>query len=197
MSRTLPGHTRARQLLYRNYAFTPYKPNLRISPVPARLTASPMQERQLRNAGYLPVGVEAFEREGANYPAPLPQVVQQETNLDDLLADLLAGGQVVLAQNVMAKSTAADRFRFFVQTANPDTFDLLNVGLLIDGQAFIKQQAFTAAFPDGMELFFRRMQSDSTVQVVARLRPGAIPVPPLGTVQAHLFIDAYQGKFIG
>lgn len=181
----------------RNYAFAPYNPLMRIAPVPARLTTSIAREKQLRNMGVLPVSIQAFEREGTNYPSSLPQIVQREVNLDDELANLAAGGQVTLAELILAKSTAADKFRFFVETSMDETFDLLNIAMLVNGQPFIQQQFFTRAFVDGMEQFFRKMDSESTISIVATLRPGAIPVPPVGTVFTQLFIDAYQGKFLG
>jgi len=179
----------------RNRAFTPFNPSRAPGGVPARITTDPATERELQRRGVLPEDLAARERHGADYPESTPQIVQQQTSLDDNLATLIAGGLIQVAAFRMFKNTVGDRLRFWMQTENPDTFDLLRFQMRINGQPFIQQQFFTQPFIQNMQGFFRRIRSQASVELIAGLRPGAIPIAPIGTMVAQIFVDGYQGKF--
>lgn len=192
----MPAYSRTRFLFARNKAFTPYRPERFISPVPVRATASPSEIEALERAGVQPLPIEAFEREGAAYPETLPQFTQTSVSIDDNVGILNIGGRIPVAQVVLAKSTAADKFELLIQTSIPTTFDLLRFAVEINGKPFIQEQFFTQAFQQ-LKQFFRKMDTETTIAVVMSLRPGAVLVPPLGIVTTQLYIDAYQGKFRG
>lgn len=179
----------------RNRAFTPFDPTRMVSPIPARLATSDAQEARLRAMGVPSASQQAFERSGADYPYPAPQVIQTRVDLDDGLAALIAGGTITLAGFRMFKNTAADRLRFFISTANPDTFSLLRFQLQVNGQSFVQQQFFTLPFIVNMQPFYREIKSQASVAIVAGLQPGAAPLPPLGTIETQIFVDSYQAKF--
>lgn len=178
---------RSRALIARNFAFTPFKPNRMVGPIPAQLT-KPAEDQSFVTGPY--------ERHGANYPYPVPQIFQARLNLDDSLADLNAGGKVQIGGFRMNKNTAADAIKFLVETSDPSTFQMLQFALEINGQPFSQQQFFTLPFPEGPERFFREVISQANVGIVAQARAGAVLVPPLGTAEIHVFVDAYQGKFL-
>lgn len=182
-------------LMARNRAFTPFNPVRGATPIPVRLTASPAQEAAMRRQGVLPVPVEGFERHGADYPYPTPQVFQSRTDLDDSLAALLAGGLVTIGSFRMFRNTVGDKLRFWWETENPDSFDLLQFQFQVNGQAFMQQQFFTRPFVITMQPFFREIKSQAVVSLVAGLRAGAAPLPPLGSIEVQIFVDGYQAKF--
>lgn len=195
MARVVQRYSRARMLMARNRAFTPFNPARMVDPVPGRLVATPAEEAAMRAKGIEPISVASVERHGADYPYPAPQIFQGVTNLDDILAQLQAGGMVSLGGFRTIRNTVADRFRFWIETANPDTFALLRFMLLVNGLPFVQQQFFTLPFVVNMQGFFRQVPSQALLEVVVGLRPGAVPIPPLGTIEVQIFADAYQGKF--
>lgn len=182
-------------LMARNYAFAPFKPAAMVDPIPARLAATPEQEAALRAQGILPISVESVERHGADYPYSAPQIFQGVTNLDDVVAELAAGALIQVGGFRMFRNTAGDRFRFWMETSNPDTFDLLQFQFRINGLSFMQQQFFTRPMITNMQNFFRQIPSQALVQLVVGLRPGAVLIPPLGTLEVQIFVDAYQAKF--
>lgn len=192
----MPAYSRTRFLQNKNRQFTPFRPERYIAPVPLRATASPQEQAALRKAGVPSLKIEAFEREGAEYPETLPQIVQTSINIDDIAVQIAAGGGVNIAAIRLAKSTVADKFQLLIQTSIPDTFDLFRFSVEINGNPFIQQQFFTQPF-QMLKEFYRKMDTETLIAVVMRLRPGAIIVPPLGTVATQLYVDAYQGKFRG
>lgn len=195
MGHAMQGFHRSRLLLARNRAFTPYNGQMTPMPIQARLLSTPRQEQLLRRMGELPVSIEAFERHGSDYPGTYPQILQQRTNLDDVLGDLLVGGVVNIGTFRLNKGTVADRLRFWMDTAIDDTFQLLQFTVTVNGQPFTQQNNFTLPFVQGPETFFRRMISLSQVGIQASLRPGAVPLPPIGLIDVQMFVDAYTGKF--
>lgn len=192
----MPAYNATRFLFNRVRRNTPYMPARQISPVPLRATATPAEVEAMRKAGVPPLKIEAFEREGAAYPETLPQFVQTSVNIDDTLGSIIAGGRVSIAELELAKSTAADKFELLIQTSIPTVFELFRFAVEINGQSFIQQQFFTQPF-QRLKKFFRKMDTETTIAVVMSLRPGAILVPPLGSITTQLYIDAYQGKFRG
>lgn len=165
------------------------------SGIPSRVTTTPAQEAELRRQGVPPAEVEAFERHGGDYPEPYPQVFQARVNLDDQLATLIAGGLITIGAFRMIRNTVGDRLRFWMETENPDTFDLLQFQMRINGTPFMQQQFFTLPFVVNMQSFFRRIGSQANVELVASLRPAAAPLPPIGQMEVQIFVDGYQGKF--
>lgn len=193
----LQRYSRSRNLMARNRAFTPYNPLLRVYPIPGRIATTRKQEEILRQQGVQPVSIESFERHGSDYPATVPHTLQAEFDMDDAAPALLLGATIPIAEIVIAKSVAADKFRVFIDTAMEDTFNQLLFQVTISGVPFIRQQFFTQPFINGMQEFHRRFETDNVVRVIAGLRPDVIPILPFGSISVQLFIDAYQGKFRG
>lgn len=187
---------RSRALIARNFAFTPFRPRRMAGPIPQQLTAPPEVAEKLGQEDIGAYGSGPYQRHGAAYPYPVPQIFQARLNLDDSLADLNAGGKVQIGGFRMNKNTAADAIKFLVETSDPSTFQMLQFALEINGLPFSQQQFFTLPFPEGPERFFREVISQANVGIVAQARAGAVLVPPLGTAEIHVFVDAYQGKFL-
>ena len=195
MGMAAQGYSRGRMIVARNRAFTPFDPSRMPGPLPSRVVTTPAQEAALRRAGVEPLSSASFQRHGPDYPYPAPQIVQTRTNLDDGLAALLIGGTIPIAQFRLFRNTVGDHLRFWVETSNPDSFGLLQFQLTINGLPFTQQQFFTLPFVVNMQGFYREMKSQALVALVAGLRAGAAPLPPLGTIDGQIFVDSYQAKF--
>lgn len=188
---------RSRALLARNFAFTPFKPQRMVGPLPSSVTATPEVKQQLERQGVESMATRPFERQGTDYPYPEPQIFQARVSLDDNINALNAGAKVTLGGFRLAKNTAADAVRFIVDTNAEATFQALRFALEINGKGFIQQQFFTLPFPEGVpQNFFREVISQASVNVIVQIRPGAVLIPPLGTADLQVFVNAYQGKFL-
>lgn len=131
----------------------------------------------------------------ADYPQTLPTHQEAVLNLDtDFTAAQLAQGAAVIDLMIPA-GTAADRFRIDWEFETRESEDLFVISININGEPFLNRN-FLKPYRD-MQEFFRKMDTSSTLQLIVQLAPGAVIVPPMGRISAHVIIDTYRSKYLG